>query len=51
MTIGVIVVNFHLRTFFISAGITGPLPSCVTNVKNGGTFVNKLGVNGPDLAI
>lgn len=46
ITIGVIVVNFHLRIFFIAIGIAGPFSSCVPKVMNGGTFGNKLGAKG-----
>lgn len=46
ITIGVIVVNFHLRTLLMCNGIAGPFASCAANVIYGGTFGNSDGVNG-----
>lgn len=46
ITIGVIAVNFHLRTFFMANGIAGPFASCAANVMYGGTYGKSDGANG-----
>lgn len=47
MTIGVMVVSFHFRTFVTAAGIGGPFSSCDANVMYGGTCGNRLDDRGP----
>lgn len=47
MTIGVIVVSFHLSTFVIAAGIAGPFSLWSANVIYGGTYGKRLADNGP----